>query len=147
MTLSNTDGVPVVLWISAGFLVATNVLAASVQAFVGLILLQFYGGQRTRVDRQRLTIRYGLTGIRIFRCSISQITGIRIRTFAPIADFGGYGIRMARGVTAYYLAGRSGVQLELTGRRSVLIGSTHPERLAAVLEAFTSIPVQEEVNL
>jgi len=139
-------GVPVALWVAAGFLVATSVVAASVQALVGVLLLQFYGGQRTRVDREGLTIRYGLAGIRIFRCSRSQITGIRIRTFAPIADFGGYGIRMAKGVTAYYLAGRSGVQLELEGRRSVLIGSMHPERLAAVLEALTGIPVQEEVN-
>ena len=86
-----------------------------------------------------MTIRYGLIGIRIFRCRLDEISGIRVRTFAPLADFGGYGIRTAKGITAYYLAGRTGVQLELVNRRSVLIGSSNAEQLAAVIEALTSV--------
>jgi len=139
-------GIPVVLWIAAGLIARTSLLAASVQAFVGLILLQFYGGQRTRVDRQGVSIRYGLAGLRVFRCRFDEILSIRVRTFAPLAEFGGYGIRVAGGVTGYFLSGRRGVSIELAERRDALIGSAHPERLAAVLEALTGIGVQQEVG-
>ncbi len=137
-------GIPLLLWAAAGYLVRTNVWIASLEALVGVLLLQFYGGQRTRVSRDGVTIRYGIAGIRIFRCRLSEISGIRIRSFAPLADFGGYGIRVAKGVTAYYLAGRTGVQLEVIERRSVLIGSSSPERLAAVIEVLSGVPSTNE---
>jgi len=139
-------GIPVVLWISAGVLASTSLLGASILALVGLVLMQFYGGQRTRVDSGGVSIRYGLAGLRVFRCELAEIAAIRIRSFAPLADFGGYGIRVAGGVTAYYLAGRTGVQLQLRERRDVLIGSPHPERLAAVLEVLGGLRSQEEVE-
>ncbi|MFC2078719.1 hypothetical protein ACFLSZ_01940 [Candidatus Bipolaricaulota bacterium] len=137
-------GIPLLLWAAAGYLVQTSVWIASLEAFVGVVLLQFYGGQRTRVNRTGITIRYGLGGIRIFRCALSEISGIRVRSFAPLADFGGYGIRAAKGITAYYLAGRTGVQLNLAERRSALIGSSNPERLAAVIEALSGVPLTKE---
>ena len=140
-------GVPLILWISAGFLASSSLWAASVEAAVGLLLLQFYGGQRTRVDGDGVSIRYGLAGLRIFRCRLSEIAGLRIRSFAPLADFGGYGIRFGAGVTAYYLAGRRGVQLDLADRRSALIGSNHPERLAAAIEALAGVQVLEEEGM
>lgn len=102
-------GVPLLLWAAAGYLAQGSLWIASLEAFIGVLLLQFYGGQRTRIRQDGITIRYGLMGIRVFRCRLSEISGIRIRSFAPLADFGGYGIRVAKGVTAYYLAGRTGV--------------------------------------
>jgi len=137
-------GIPLVLWTVAGFLIQTNVWAAILEAVLGVLFLFFYGGQRTRVSKDGITIRYGLMGIRIFRCHLSEIAGIRIRSFAPLADFGGYGIRVAKGVTAYYLAGRTGVQLDLAERRSALIGSSSPERLAAVIEVLSRVPMANE---
>jgi hypothetical protein len=137
-------GVPLVLWISAGLLIHENLWAASLNAAIGVLLLLFYGGQRTRVSSEGITLRYGLMGIRIFRCQLSEIAGVRIRSFAPLADFGGYGIRMGRGVTAYFLTGGTGVQLDLAARRSVLIGSSSSERLAAVIEALSGVPLTNE---
>ncbi|MFC2105674.1 hypothetical protein ACFLS0_02845 [Candidatus Bipolaricaulota bacterium] len=137
-------GIPLLLWAAAGFLVQTSVWAASLEALVGVVLLQFYGGQRTRVTREGITIRYGLAGIRIFRCRLEEISGIHIRSFAPLADFGGYGIRTSKGITAYYLKGRTGVQVDLIERRSVLIGSSSPERLAIVIETLSGVPMANE---
>jgi len=137
-------GVPLVLWISAGLLVRESLWAASLNAAIGVLLLLFYGGQRTRVSHEGITLRYGLMGIRIFRCQLSDIARIQIRSFAPLADFGGYGIRMGRGVTAYFLAGGKGVQLDLHSRRSVLIGSSSAERLAAVIEALSGVSLTTE---
>lgn len=137
-------GVPLVLWLSAVFAIRESGWAAGLNIAVGLFLLLLYGGQRTRVSSEGITLRYGLMGIRIFQCHLDEITGIRVRTFAPLADFGGYGIRTAKGITAYYLAGRTGVQLELANRRSVLIGSSNPEQLAAVIEALTGRALTSE---
>jgi hypothetical protein len=139
-------GLPLVLWAAAGFLFRTQMWIAWIEALIGLMLLLYYGGQRTRVSQAGITIRYGLTGLRIFRCALSDIAGIRVRTFAPLAEFGGYGIRIAHGVTAYYLAGRTGVQIERVGRRSVLIGSTHPMQLAVVLSVLTGNPITSETG-
>lgn len=137
-------GVPLALWITAGLLVRESLWAACLDASIGVLLLLFYGGQRTRVSREGITLRYGLMGIRIFRCQLSELAGIRVRSFAPLADFGGYGIRMRRGVTAYFLAGGRGVQLDFHSRRSVLIGSSNAERLAAVVETLSGAPLTNE---
>ena len=142
-------GVPLLLWAAAGYLVRTSLWIASLEALVGVLLLQFYGGQRTRITKDGITIRYGLAGVRIFRCRLEEISGIQVRSFAPLADFGGYGIRVGQGVTAYYLAGRTGVQLNLVERRSVLIGSSNPERLAAVINVLSEATgsIESEVIL
>lgn len=134
-------GVPLILWASAGFLVRESVWPAMLNVVIGLLLLFFYGGQRTRVSRDGITIRYGLTGIRIFRCRFDEIADIRIRSFAPLAEFGGYGIRARRGITAYFLAGGEGVQLNLRNRRSALIGSSNPMRLASAIEMVGGVPL------
>ena len=139
-------GVPAILWVSAYFLSRESLWAAGLNAAIGCLLLLFYGGQRTQVTKEGVTIRYGLAGIRVFRCRLSEITAIRVRSFAPLAEFGGYGIRIAGGVTAYFLGGRRGVQLDLQARRSALIGSGHPERLSAVIEALSGIQVRDEVE-
>lgn len=142
-------GLPLALWTAAFFLFQTDPWAAVLEVAAGILFLLFYGGQRTRVTREGITIRYGFIGFRIFRCRLSELSSVRVRTFAPLADFGGYGIRISKGVTAYYLFGRTGVQLELIHRRSALIGSQHPERLAAVIEALreTTLNIESEVAL
>jgi len=130
-------GIPTILWVSAIFLARESLWAAGINCGIGLLLLMFYGGQRTRVSIDGIAIRYGLLGLPIFRCRLDEVEAMRIRTFAPLADFGGYGIRVATGITAYYLAGRSGVQLDLSTRRSALIGSQNPERLATAIQALS----------
>jgi len=110
---------------------------------VGLILLQFYGGQRVRVTRNEVTIRYGLAGCRVFRCSTRDIASIDVRRFAALQEFGGYGIRFTGSTIGYFLAGSQGVSIARPGKRSALIGSDHPRRLAAVLAAVAGVQVSD----
>ena len=134
-------GVPLILWASSALLIRESILPAIINGVIGILLLFFYGGMRTRVNRDGIAIRYGLAGIRVFRCRFDEIAGIRIRSFAPLAEFGGYGIRARRGITAYFLAGGRGIQLNLPNRRSVLIGSSNPERLASAIEVVGGVPL------
>jgi len=135
-------GIPAVLWVGAGMAFASELWPAGLLVLVGVLLLQFYGGQRTRVTRDEVTIRYGLVGIRVLRCRTQDIEAIRLRTFAALREFGGYGIRFARSTVGFFLAGSQGVLLVRPGRRAVLIGSDHPARLAAVISAVTGIELE-----
>jgi hypothetical protein len=104
---------------------------------VGLALVIPYGGQRTLVTPQEISIRWGLVGIRVFKLKIAEIADFSMHEFSPLKDFGGYGIRWNREMTAYYLRGNRGVKITTAGGKKYLIGSDHPERLLAVLQAVT----------
>ena len=67
---------------------------------------------------------------------MSDITNIETHSFSPLKDFGGYGIRINREMKAYFLTGNMGVKLTLSDGKRYLIGSDHPERLAAVIKAL-----------
>ena len=57
------------------------------------------------------------------------------RTYSPIREFGGWGIRYGRKTKAYNVSGNQGVQLELSNGKRLLIGSQRPEELARAIEA------------
>ncbi|MFC2062827.1 DUF1648 domain-containing protein [Chloroflexota bacterium] len=92
----------------------------------GIILVIPHGGQRTIVTRQELTVRWGLVGIRVLRLKTQEIAGLDIHEFAPLKDFGGYGIRFNREMTAYYLRGTRGSRLPWSAARSISLAPTTP---------------------
>lgn len=63
-----------------------------------------------------------------------DITSCKVRTYKPIREFGGWGVRYGRGSKAYCVSGSQGVQLELSGGRRLLIGSQRSEELARAIE-------------
>jgi len=132
-------GIPAVMWVGAALSFGEAPWAAATLILTGLLLLLFYGGMRTRVTRNEVTIRYGLFGIRVLRCATADIASVRLRQFAALREFGGYGIRFSGSTVGFFLAGSRGVEIGRPGRRSVLIGSDHPKRLAAVLGAVTGV--------
>jgi len=138
-------GIPAVLWIGAGFTFGSEPWAGGILAAVGVVLLQFYGGQRVRVTKDHVTIRYGLAGVRVFRCETRDIASVGIRRFAALQEFGGYGIRFSGSTVGFFLGGSQAVRIGRPGKRSVLIGSDHPQRLAAVLGAVSGVePIASE---
>ena len=128
-------GLPVLFWGVAGVSYRYEVAVSILLGVLGLLFIQFYGGQRTRVTNDTVTIRYGLAGLRVFRCETVLIRRVSIRSFSALREFGGYGIRWTRSTVGYFLGGSRGVGIEIEGRRSVLIGSNHPERLAETIRA------------
>lgn len=66
--------------------------------------------------------------------SLHEITGWEARTYAPIREYGGWGVRITvRNGRAYNVSGDRGVQLELTGGERILIGSQRGEELAEAI--------------
>jgi hypothetical protein len=67
--------------------------------------------------------------------TFEDITRCEVRTYNPIREFGGWGIRYGRGKKAYNVSGNRGVQLELSNGKRLLIGSQRSEELARAIEA------------
>jgi hypothetical protein len=68
------------------------------------------------------------------RIPLDQIVSAEARTYRPLLEFGGWGIRWGRGgVRAYTIDGNQGVELRLLDGRRVLLGSRRPEELAATI--------------
>jgi len=108
---------------------------AAALAFFGIALPGFLGWTRLRVLvlRDRVIIDYRP----MLRRTIKResIRRVYVRTYRPIREYGGWGIRIGwSGGRAYNAYGNRGVQLELTDGRKILIGSQRPEDLAAALE-------------
>ena len=63
------------------------------------------------------------------------IRSAEARTYRPIREYGGWGVRWGRAGKAYNVHGNRGVQLELEGGKRLLIGSQHADQLAEAIRA------------
>jgi len=70
-----------------------------------------------------------------------QIRSVGTRTYRPIRDFGGWGVRWATRGVVYHARGNRGVRLVLESGERVLIGSQRPDDLANAIAARSGVPV------
>jgi hypothetical protein len=129
---------PLIMFISAAVTLFSQWWVSLVLIVVGMPFVMFYGGMRVVVSRDDLSVRYGIPGIRVLHLKMSDISQAEIMSFAPLKDFGGYGIRFNGKMWAYYLRGSRGVRITAKNGEVRLIGSDHPERLLATIQAVTS---------
>jgi len=123
----------VILWLYGAYLSFTQARPGPMIAgLVALALLFVDGGLRVTVTPERLQVRMGI--IPVLSLRLAELTSVQVHEFSPLRDFGGYGIRINRRMKAYYLRGNRGVLVETERDKKYLIGSDHPERLAAVLD-------------
>ena len=105
--------------------------AVSILLTAGLTLLFYKLKLVTEVDANGICIRfYPLTSKSI---RFEDITSCKVRTYRPIREYGGWGIRFGRNGKAYNVYGNRGVQLEFTDAMPLLIGSQRPEDLADII--------------
>lgn len=100
----------------------------------GIALLFYKLKLITTVGPDGITIRFfPLTSKYI---SFDSITSCKARTYRPIREYGGWGIRFSRRGRAYNVSGDRGVQLEFSESRPLLIGSQKAEQLAEVINKY-----------
>ena len=100
---------------------------------VGLPLL-FHGiRMETRVGPEGVHLRHFPFHRKFRRWSYEEIRGAEARTYRPLAEYGGWGIRIGPGGYAYNVKGNRGVQLVLTSGQRILLGSQQAEALAAAI--------------
>lgn len=113
-----------------GLLVAGAVLLL-VTAFFGWIRLE------TRLDQEGVRFRFFPLHRTEQHIPWSQVERAWVRSYRPIREFGGWGIRMGRGGRAYSVSGSTGLQLVLHDGRRILLGTGQESRLRIALSGLT----------
>jgi hypothetical protein len=68
------------------------------------------------------------------KIKLEDLVRYKVRTYRPIREYGGWGIRWGRKGKAYNVSGNRGVQLELSDGKRLLLGSQKPEKFAEALD-------------
>lgn len=94
---------------------------------VGLILLFYAMKLITEVRDNNLWVQFFPLSRQVI--SFDSVRRCEVRTYNPIKEYGGWGIRYGKRGKAYNVSGNRGVQLEFHSGKPLLIGSQKPEEL------------------
>jgi len=105
------------------------VVVAVILLTVGLLYLT---SLRVTVDAQQVLVRFRPWPLGRRRIALSDIASCEPRTYHPIREYGGWGIRWSPFGSgwAYNVSGNRGVQLVLRDGKRILIGSQQADALA-----------------
>lgn len=88
---------------------------------------------RTEVKADGLHLRLYPLHLRFRHWPFEALGSADARTYSPLREYGGWGLRLGPGGWAYNIQGNRGVQIVLRSGRRILIGSQEPERLEDAL--------------
>ena len=89
---------------------------------------------QTRLESDALYVRFFPFHLQFRRINFDDITLIYPRSYLPLSEFGGYGIRFGSQGRAYNISGNKGVQLEFVNGHKLLLGSQKAEELTTLLQ-------------
>ena len=103
---------------------------------IGLPLVFYWMRLIVEVLDDSVSIRYiPLTRTHIL---LSDIQDVEARTYKPVREYGGWGIRGRSNRRAYNVSGNRGVELTLSDGRMIMIGSQKAEELALAITSQLS---------
>ena len=114
----------------------SSVMLFCILISIAAIPVLFFGGIRILVNDEYVKINLGLLNIKMVEIPICQIQEAELYEYAPLIDFGGYGVRFNGKLSAYYMRGNQGVLIKTTTGRQYLMGSDYPEKLLAIINAI-----------
>jgi hypothetical protein len=131
--------IPVIMIVAAVFSWDKLPWVSVVLALPAVGMFIMYGGFRTLVNRDTVTVKMGIFGIKLLQLKLPEITEVLVHSFEPMRDFGGYGIRFNQEMQAFYLRGDRGVKITCKNGKKYLLGSDSPEHLATVISAVAGL--------
>jgi len=90
----------------------------------------------TEVRNDGLYVRFFPLHIRFKKFTREDVEQYCARTYRPLLEYGGWGIRFGKSGRAFNMSGKRGVQLVLKGGKRLLIGSQKPEELVDAIRSF-----------
>lgn len=117
---------------SDGGLIITAV--ATTLLTVGMAALLLSARLITEVRSDGLHIRFFPMRSKVI--PYESIASYQARTYHPVREYGGWGIRWGREGKAYIVGGNEGLQLLLNDGRKVLVGSQRAQELEAAVRTW-----------
>jgi hypothetical protein len=109
---------------------------------VFIVILLLFASMQTKVTREKLLVSFGLLPLIKFSYRIDDVRAFEVRSYQPVGEYGGWGIKGSKQNRALNMRGSEGVQLELLDKQGsmwkLLIGSQMPEKLASALRTAKS---------
>ena len=96
---------------------------------------------RTKIDATGIKARFEPTSFFRKEFKWKEISKCYVRKYAPVAEYGGWGIRGLGKATAYNVSGNMGIQIFTKDKKNFLIGTNKPEEAERVLKRY-----QEKIN-
>ena len=112
---------------NAGLLIITILL------ILITLLLTLYCKLQTYIGKEGIYVRYLPFQLKYKYFDWNSIEKIYIRRYNPFTEFGGWGLKKTLKGTAYTVKGRMGLQLELSNKKKVLIGTQETEYIRTIL--------------
>jgi len=89
----------------------------------------------TRVTNQGISVQFIPLHRKPVIFHFSDIREYSVRTYRPILEYCGWGIKRGSGGLAYNVSGNKGLQLVLKDGRKILIGTQKPEQFGTILNS------------
>jgi hypothetical protein len=102
---------------------------------IGLPALFFFGRLVTEVRDDGIYICFFPFHWSFRKIAFTEVKQYEVRTYRPIREYGGWGIRYGCKGKAYNVSGDRGVQIELLNGKRLLIGSQRAEELWRAIQA------------
>ncbi|TVZ25442.1 hypothetical protein JM83_0354 [Gillisia sp. Hel_I_86] len=100
---------------------------------VGFFMLEL----RTKIDPIGITATFHPISFFSKHYNWSQIDKVYVRKYAPLTEYGGWGIRGLGEAKAYNVAGNYGIQIVTKKKKRFLIGTQRPQDAEQVLKRYT----------
>lgn len=116
---------------NTGLIIATGLTFALTILFVNFRL-------DTIIKKDGIYVRFFPFHLRFKHYAWDKLTKSFVRQYSPIAEYGGWGLRLgffAQG-KAYNVWGDKGLQLEFTDGKKLLIGTNKPDELKRTLDSI-----------
>jgi hypothetical protein len=101
---------------------------------LGLPALFFFGKLITEVRSDGIYIRFFPFHLSFQKIAFKDLKRYKTRTYRPLLEYGGWGIRYGFAGKAYNVSGNRGVQLEFLNGKRLLIGSQRAEEFLQAIE-------------
>jgi len=109
-----------------------SIAGITINVLVTIILI--FAKLQTRLSESALYMRFFPFHFSYRKIDFDTIATVYARSYQPLGEFGGWGIRWTPCGRAYNVSGNQGVQLELKNGKRILIGSQRAEELASLLQ-------------
>ena len=122
-----------------GFILFTQSMPALMIFMLVILMIVFalFATMQTRVTEEHLLITFGLVPLIAFRYDLEDILVFEARSYQPMKEYGGWGIKGSKQDRAISMQGNEGVQCEMRSKEGgtwrLLIGSQVAEKLEAII--------------